>query len=172
MFTRWELRCGGWYFISNCFHLPLGPKVCICIWILACWNLSPGVVHDKFERGFITRWRHCMEMQRTIFTPCISCYWKVWSHLLFMMTSPNWNIFRVTDPLRGQRPVTQSFDAFFDLRLNKRLSKQSRRWWFETPSRSLWRHCNVLFNLGLPLILKTFNITATTITHRNFAFQH
>ena len=31
-----------------------------------------------------------------------------------------------------QRPVTQSFDAFFDLRLNKRLSKQSRRWWFQT----------------------------------------
>ena len=28
--------------------------------------------------------------------------------------------------------------------LNKRLSKQSRGWWFETPSRSLWRHCNAL----------------------------
>ena len=28
--------------------------------------------------------------------------------------------------------------------LNKQLSKQSRRRWFETPSRSLWRHCNVL----------------------------
>ena len=26
--------------------------------------------------------------------------------------------------------------------LNKRLSKQSWGWWFETPSRSLWRHCN------------------------------
>ena len=26
--------------------------------------------------------------------------------------------------------------------LNKRLSKQSRGWWFETPSRSSWRHCN------------------------------
>ena len=34
--------------------------------------------------------------------------------------------------------------CFFDLRLNKRLSKQSLDWWFETPSRSLWRHCNVL----------------------------
>ena len=28
--------------------------------------------------------------------------------------------------------------------LNKWLSKQSRGWWFETPTRSLWRHCNVL----------------------------
>ena len=39
-------------------------------------------------------------------------------------------------------PVTRSFDVFFDMRLNKRLSEQSKRWWFDTPSRSLWRHCN------------------------------
>ena len=31
---------------------------------------------------------------------------------------------------------------FFYLRPNKRLSKQWWGWWFETPSRSLWRHCN------------------------------
>ena len=37
----------------------------------------------------------------------------------------------------------QSFDVFFDRRLDKWLSKQSRCRWFETPSRSLWRHCNV-----------------------------
>ena len=50
--------------------------------------------------------------------------------------------FRVTAHLCGefpaQRPVTRSFDVFFDLRLKKRLSKQ---WWLETPSRPLWRHC-------------------------------
>ena len=40
-----------------------------------------------------------------------------------------------------QRPVTRSFDVFFDLCLNKRLSKQSWGWWFETPWRSLRRHC-------------------------------
>ena len=44
----------------------------------------------------------------------------------------------------AQRPVTRSFDVFFDLRLNKRLSKQPWGWWFETPSRSLWRHCNAI----------------------------
>ena len=43
-----------------------------------------------------------------------------------------------------QRPVTRSFDVFFDLRLNKRLSKQPWGWWFETPSWSLWRQCNVV----------------------------
>ena len=41
-----------------------------------------------------------------------------------------------------QRPVTRSVDVFFDLCLNKRQKKQSRRLWFETPSSSLWCHCN------------------------------
>ena len=48
----------------------------------------------------------------------------------------------VPDKFHAQRPVTWSFDVFFDLRLNKRLSKQSWGWWFETLSSSLWRHCN------------------------------
>ena len=43
----------------------------------------------------------------------------------------------------AQRPVTRSFDVFFDLRLNKSLSKQWWGWWFETLSHPLWRHCNV-----------------------------
>ena len=76
-----------------------------------------------------------------------------------MMTSSNGNIFRVTGHLCGefadpgefpaQRPVTRSFDVFFDLRLNKRLSKQSWGWWFESPSWSLWRHCNDHANSGM-----------------------
>ena len=52
---------------------------------------------------------------------------------IIMMKSSNGNIFRVTGPLcgeftghrefRAQRPVTRSFDVFFDMRLNKRFSK-------------------------------------------------
>ena len=45
--------------------------------------------------------------------------------------------------LPSQRPVTRSFDVFFGQRLRKRLNKQSKRRWFETSSRSLWRHCSV-----------------------------
>ena len=48
----------------------------------------------------------------------------------------------VTAEFRSQRPATRSCDIFLDRRLNKRLSKSSTRWWFETPSRSLWRQCN------------------------------
>ena len=42
-----------------------------------------------------------------------------------------------------QRPVTQSFGVFFDLRRNKRLSQQYWGLWLDTPSRPLWRHCIV-----------------------------
>ena len=42
-----------------------------------------------------------------------------------------------------ERPVKRSFDVFVDLHQNKRLSKQSWGWWFETPLRLLWSHCNV-----------------------------
>ena len=48
----------------------------------------------------------------------------------------------VIDGFPSQRQMTRSFDVSFDLRLNKQLSKRSRGWWFETPSCSLWRHCN------------------------------
>ena len=43
----------------------------------------------------------------------------------------------------SQRPLTRSFDVFFDLRLNKQSSKLSWGWLFEKPSCPLWRHCNV-----------------------------
>ena len=48
----------------------------------------------------------------------------------------------VTGGFPSQRPVMPIFDVFFDPRLNRQLSKQSRRRWFETSSRSLWRHPN------------------------------
>ena len=46
----------------------------------------------------------------------------------------------VSCELPAQRPVTQSFDVFFDLRLNKLLSKQWWGWWLKTLSRPSWRH--------------------------------
>ena len=91
------------------------------------------------------------------------------------MTPSNGNIFRVTGHLCGeftgprecpaQSPVTLSFDIFFDLRLYNRLSKQSWGWWFEMPSRPLWRHCNVLWHW----MLHCFSIWSLTqrgrVTH-------
>ena len=80
-----------------------------------------------------------------------------------LMTSSNGHIFRllafwsgnspVTGEFPAKRPVTRSFDVFFDLRLNEWLGKRSRDWWFETPSRPLWRHSNVLLYLLLVVSL-------------------
>ena len=71
-------------------------------------------------------------------------------YMKIMMMWSNENIFRVTGPLcgefTGQRGIHRTkasdaeFDVFFDLRLNKQLSKLSRHRWFENPSRELWRN--------------------------------
>ena len=89
------------------------------------WSVSPSQLHNrKFELGSMRS----------------------------MMTSSNGNFFRVTGHWWGeftgcrwiptQRLVTRSFDLFFDLRLNKKVFKQSWGWWYETPSCPSWRHSN------------------------------
>ena len=70
-----------------------------------------------------TSWRHQMETFSALLAVCAG-------------NSP------VTGEFPAQKPVTRSFDILFGLRLNKRLSQQSWGWWFETPSRPLWRHGN------------------------------
>ena len=79
------------------------------------------------------------------------CFWIANALCSFMLTSSNGNFSALLALCQGnhwspvnspsQRSVTRGFDVFFDLRLNKRLCKQSRHRWFETPSRSQWRHC-------------------------------
>ena len=68
-------------------------------------------------------WRHQMETFSALLAICAG-------------NSP------VTGEFPAQRPVTRNFDVFFGLCMNKRLSKQSSGWWFGTPSRQWWRHCN------------------------------
>ena len=67
----------------------------------------------------------------------------------------------VTGEFPSQRPVTQRFDVFFDLRLTEQLSKQSWSWWFETPSRSLWLH----FNVAAIRPTKDVDLQRDTCTH-------
>ena len=89
---------------------------------------TPGVVTKHagshvYIQTFITWWRHQMETFSSLLAICAG-------------NSP------VPGDLPTQRPVTRNFEVFFDLRPNKLLSKQSWCWWFETPSRPLWRHRN------------------------------
>ena len=76
--------------------------------------------------GMVNRipwWRHQMEQFSALLAICAA---------------------NATGEFPTQRPVTRNFDVFFDLHLNKWLCKQSLGWWFETPSRPSWRHCNAI----------------------------
>ena len=85
-------------------------------------------------------WRHQMETFSALLTLCAG-------------NSPGPGEFP------AQRPVTQSFGVFFDLRLNEWLSKPPWGWWFETLSWSSWRQCNVMTkSLGGILILSQGHI--------------
>ena len=140
-FQHCDIKCAG--------HLPLMP-----------WRQDPLLVCfcDKISDDFLTQsldliYWFTITVGRVQLSSLDSgkCSNRV---LDIMMTSSNGNIFRATGPLCGeftgtgefpaQRPVTRSFDVFFDLRPNKRLSKQPWGWWFETPSWSLWRQRNVM----------------------------
>ena len=60
----------------------------------------------------------------------------------------------ITGEFPSQRPVTRSCDGFFDLRLSKRLNKQSKRRWFETSSRSIWPHCNAIIKSDTTAVMR------------------
>ena len=141
------------------------------------WNVS---VHtEAWRKWLISCRRHFTKVlleRRTLcsdsnFTErCSTC--PDWQHVSIgsgnglspgMMTSSNGNTFRATGPLCGeftgefpsQRPVTRSVNVFFGLCLNKRLSKQSYGWWFDTPLRPLWRHCNArLTTSDMPVLVQ------------------
>ena len=100
--------------------IPITP---ITLQILKCAMHADSWFQNGSSSMTRAWWRHQMEIFSALLGICAG-------------NSP------VPGEFPAQRPVTLSFDAFFHLRLNKRLSKQSGGWWFETPSRPLWRHSN------------------------------
>ena len=77
-------------------------------------------------QSFYSWWRHQMETFSALLAICAG-------------NSP------VPGEFPAQRPATRSFDVYFYLRPNKRLSKQSLGWWFETLSPPWWRHRNGIY---------------------------
>ena len=84
---------------------------------LLCWSLLWFGTNQSW-------WRHQMETFSALLTLCAG------------------NL-PVTGEFPTQRPLTRSFGVFFDLHLNKQLSKQSSGWWIEKPSLPLWGDSNV-----------------------------
>ena len=98
-------------------HRPWHPVACFGIWTVSSYPAEWCVCGCSW-------WRHQVEAFSSLLAICAG-------------NSPT------TGEFPSQRPVTWSFDVFFDLRLNKWLSKQLWGWWFATPLHLLWRHCNV-----------------------------
>ena len=118
----------GWHFLCN------------TLW--NCWitnlSLTINAFHYSFYVSKVSWWRHQMETFSALLALCAG-------------NSPDPGEFP------SQRPVTRSFDVFFDMRLYKRLSKQSWGWLFETQSRSLCRHCNGELYVWDALIVLTYD---------------
>ena len=97
-------------------------------------------IEVTLSRQQISSCPHCRHL---LHVKCVLPWWrhqmKTFSALLAVCAG----ISPAPGEFPTQRPVTRSCDVFFDLRLNKRLSKQSWDWWFETLSCPLWRQCNV-----------------------------
>ena len=123
------------------------------------WNLHQNKViyvqENEFEKfsakrwSFFSRFQYVLNVniqwqwhrdQAFLLGPCRLPWWRhqmeTFSALLAVCAgnSPRW--------IPTQRPVTRSFDVYFDQRPNKWLSEQSWGWWFETLSRPSWRHRN------------------------------
>ena len=92
-------------------------------WYNEAWTKWPTFSSSFENRTYIAWWRNQMETFSALLAICAG-------------NSP------VPGEFSAQRPVTWSFDVFFDLRLNKRLSKHSWGRWFETLPRPLWCHSN------------------------------
>ena len=95
----------------------------LCVCLSRIFQNQIWIRETTLRSGFCAWWRHHMETFSALLAICAG-------------NSP------VPGEIPAQRPVTWSFDVFFDLRLNKRLRKQSWGWWFETLSRPLWRQCD------------------------------
>ena len=128
------------------------------------WLTSPGVrpsndilIDLEFQRNFVmlvsitysaahseilyTWWRHQIETFSALLALCVGNS-------------------RVTGEFPTQRPVTRSFYVFYDLRSHKRLSKQSWGRWSETPSCSLWCHCNDVMAATISWCVQSFVVTS------------
>ena len=103
-------------------------------------------VHFVLMNGSATWIHRKIHTKKFVHGLCFAVgFFRVTGHLCGEFTGHRW--------IPRTKPVTRCFDAFFDLRLNKRLSKQSWGWWFETPSCSLWRHRNESYVIDFGMMI-------------------
>ena len=115
------------------------------IYIAVCCSSDDPTIYTSFAHDDVIKWKH--------FPRC-------------------WPLVRgIPGEFPTKRPVTRSFDVYFNVRPNKRLSKQSWGWWFETPSHPF---CVIVMLCGnftkychkrKPFVFESANVTfITTVT--------
>ena len=136
----------------GCFCSLIVACQCSMRHIILCWEQRANLLAATYHVGkwSITSRSGVMHKKIAVCKPC-----SYHDDIIKMVTFSALLAVRagnspVTSEFPTQRPVTRSFDVFFDLCLNKRLSKQLWCWWFETPSCPLWCHCNALI-LCIPM---------------------
>ena len=141
-FWQWLLPSMDWHSYRKVVskYLPMSRQKRHSVQKRRSWNYWMIAHINK------TWWRHQMETFSALLAICAG-------------NSP------VTGEFPTQRPVTRTFDVFFDMRLNEPLSKQSWGWWFETRSFSLWHHCN-------GILRQSYKEIHTSITLSDIAFWH
>ena len=110
-----------WYRVYICMYVWHICIMCTHVYIVTWYHVKSQHDSTSFnimkprdvKHDDVVQWKH------------FPCYWPF-----------GWRIHR-SRWFPAQRPVTWSFDVIFDLRLNKRLSRQSWGWWFEMLSRPL-----------------------------------
>ena len=93
----------------------------------------------KTDDAYMGHWTGSCVVQLWLVTHDDVIKWKHFQR--YWPFVPGINQWPVNSP--AQRPVIRSFVVFLYLNPNEWLRKQSRGWWSEMPSCSLWRHCNV-----------------------------
>ena len=121
-------QIGGTAFSDACLILARGPWIStpeihkmIHHLTPACSTSHPIYTRFSFVHDDVIKWNH---------------FPHHWPFVRGIHRSP------VISPHKGQWRGALMFSLI--CALSKRLSKQSRGWWFETQSRSFWRHCNVI----------------------------
>ena len=122
---KWRMRCGE---ISAHNNSDYRGSLSTCHTVEMVYKYGGRVSNQKYAFTAITVWRPSVRFNiKTVF-PCI------WIPVIKLR---DWDWERDWDKFIQHKMTLYCivFDVFFDLRLNKRLSKQSWRWWFETLSR-------------------------------------
>ena len=143
--------------LSSANHRPGYLSNMSCDWPSTAWanseqeaEIGPryplrwGYKYWRRDKSKPQNHHHWLHLNNKVSNTCGICSW--WRHQ--METFPYyWPFVRgihglsVNSPHKGK--WRGAFYVSFDLRVNKRLCKQCKHQWFETPSRSLWRHYDV-----------------------------